>query len=225
MKYEPVRFNLHRAGIKYEQGSQISQVPANPFPNSSGQLGRCSTQSRSSKQAAYFLLKPTRGREGKTAAPDNTRKLISWLVPRLRPPLQEIQHQVLPNATEAILNGRLFWAQARNRSCFQFLTQNFTASKSTGEGQGSTASGITEENYSIWIEKQAKSLPQVHPPTINPLSSATREMPLKLPQDHIPPHAPPRKFQKQMSHLSHRQELQPPRTTCLEASVPSCFRT
>lgn len=195
-------------------------MPANPFLNSSAQLGRCGTKSRSSKQAAYFLLKPRKGREGKRAAPDNTRKLISWLVPRLRPPLQETQHQVLPNATKVILKRRLFRAQARNRPCFQFLTQNFTASRNAGEGQGCTVPGITEENYNILIEKQAKALPQIHPPMINPLSSSNRETPLKLPQHHIYPLVPRRKFQKQVSCLPHRQELQLPRTTCFEAPVP-----
>lgn len=47
MKCKLLRFHLHRAGIKQatsEQGSQVSQVPANPFPHSSAQLGRCSKE-------------------------------------------------------------------------------------------------------------------------------------------------------------------------------------
>lgn len=48
--------------------------------------------------------------------------------------------------------------------------------KNAGDEEGSTASGITE-NYNNSAEKQAKLLPQIHPP-----SSTTRETPLKLPQ-------------------------------------------
>lgn len=59
MKCKLLRFHLHRAGIKQatcEQGSQVSQVPANPFPNSSAQLGRCSKE-QELKASCIFPLK------------------------------------------------------------------------------------------------------------------------------------------------------------------------
>lgn len=215
-----MRFNWHRAGIKeatYEQGSQISQVPANPFPNSSGQLGRCGTKSRSSKQAADFFLKPARGREHQIIQGNSS---AGWC--------QGSDHPSRKHNTRCYLMQlkSLWTVWARNNRTDPAFNSSLKTSlhKKCRSRTGFHCICITEEELQKF-SWETSTAPSSNPPSHNKSPQLNRETLLELPQYYILPPSPPRKFQIKCLVYHTGKSSSFPGQPVWEHLFPSCFRT